>query len=87
MSDFDLLICNCTSEQHQIIIRNSNADDDFVYCTIFLNEYSFFKRLKHGIRYILGHKSKYGHFEEFLFDKSHIKSLEKVIEALKSKSY
>jgi len=33
-----------------------------IYADVFLEDVSFFKRLWRGIRYIFGHKCKYGHF-------------------------
>lgn len=74
-----LLICECHSKEHQIIISN---DEDFAYCSIHLNKLPFFKRLINGIKYIFGYRCKYGDFDEFLFSKEHINELKKIIKFL-----
>jgi hypothetical protein len=59
---------------HQLIIsywdnKNTNGGDfPFLYCSVLLNKLSFWKRLKAGILYIFGKQSKYGYFEEFIFN-------------------
>lgn len=59
---------------HQLIIsywdnKNTNGGDfPFLYCSVLLNKLSFWKRLKTGILYIFGKQSKYGYFEEFIFN-------------------
>ncbi len=80
-----LLICACGSKEHQIIIQKDDDCTDFVYMTIHLAPLSFFKRLKLGIKYIFGYRSIYGEFEEFIFDRSHVKSLKKLIKHLEYK--
>jgi len=77
----ELLICSCSSKEHQIIIDN---DEDEVYVSVHLVHRSFFKRLIYGIKYIFGYKCRYGNFEEFILDKSHIKQLERVIFNIKN---
>lgn len=59
---------------HQLVIsywnndNNNTGDFPFLYCSVLLNKLSFWKRLKAGILYILGKQSKYGYFEEFIFN-------------------
>lgn len=59
---------------HQLIIsywnkQNTQKEDfPYIYCSVLLNKLPFWKRLKAGILYIFGKQSKYGYFEEFIFD-------------------
>lgn len=75
-----LLACKCSSVEHQIVIYH-NEDDNLVYCLIHLSKRSFWKRLVHGIKYIFGYKSKYGHWDEFIFNSN---DAQKVLEIYKT---
>lgn len=74
-----LLICSCSSNEHQIIIHPPDEDGQ-VYCYIHLVSYSFFKRLKAGLKYIFGYRSRYGHWEEFIFRSEHVTTLINVLD-------
>lgn len=69
---------------HQLVMSYWNksgikkGDFPYVYCSVLLNKLSFWKRLKAGILYILGKQSKYGYFEEFIFDVNDGYKLKKV---------
>lgn len=75
----ELLICACSSDEHQIIIHN---DDDIIYCSVHLVNLPFFKRLWNAIKYVFGYKCKYGNFEEFILSKKHVDSLKDVVKFL-----
>lgn len=53
--------------------------DDSVYVTVHLSKLPFWKRLKLGILYILGRKSKYGNFEEIILNKTKLKEVLNVL--------
>jgi hypothetical protein len=76
-----ILICNCSSHEHQIIIEH-NKEDNLAYCYIHMTKYNFWKRLKYGLKYIFGYTCKYGHFEEFIFKSEHSKQLKDITELL-----
>jgi hypothetical protein len=42
------------------------------------SHYSFWRRVKYALKYILGYKSRYGAFEEFLITKEDALELSKV---------
>jgi hypothetical protein len=72
------LDCTCSSLEHAI--RFSYYEDEpIVYVHFFLEQPGFLKRLYLGIKYILGHRSKFGEFGETLFDKEQIEKLEKFL--------
>lgn len=78
----DILICECASAEHQIIIRNWQEDDD-VYCTIHLTTYkNFFKRFWRGLKYAFGYKCKYGDWDDFVLGAEHINNLKNIIRIL-----
>jgi hypothetical protein len=83
------LICDCSSNEHQIIITKFTDETDIdveVYGCVHLKRLPFLKRLHLGIGYIFGRKSKYGNFEEFIFNESHIPQLENIIKYLQTKN-
>jgi len=79
----EILTCVCSSAEHQIIIRY-DTDENQVYANIYLTNLPIWKRIVNAVKYIFGYKSKYGDFEEFIFDKRDIPALEKVVEHLKN---
>lgn len=78
----EILTCVCASVEHQIIIRYE-TDENQVYANIYLADLPIGKRILNAVKYIFGYKSKYGDFEEFIFDKRDIPALEKVVTHLK----
>lgn len=76
MRENEILVCACHSCEHQIVIQK---DDDCVYCSIHLVPLPWHKRLINGIKYIFGYRSKYGDFDEFIFDGSHVETLQEII--------
>jgi hypothetical protein len=85
MEEPTILICECSSVEHQIVFQPFKEDngETIIYASIYLWDYSFWKRLIMGIKYIFGYKCKYGQWEEFILTKNHIPSLEKMIKLLK----
>lgn len=76
-----LLVCDCSSMEHQIIF-NYDKEDKLVYAHIHLSKRTFCKRLILGIKYILGYKCRFGHWEEFIFSKEHSKTLKEISKLL-----
>ncbi len=62
----DLLLCECSSCEHQLIVRY-DRDESEVYVSVHLAaSKSFFARVWHALKYVFGHKSKYGAFDEVI---------------------
>ena len=58
-------------------------DDKLLYTEVHLRTYhNFFKRLWYGLKYAFGYKSRFGAWDEFLFDKE---NEEELLEFLKNK--
>lgn len=75
-------ICECENPKHLIIF--SYSDDEIsndVYMTVHINPcYGFWKRLVHAMRYLFGHKSKYGDFDTFIFKSEDADRLQKIVD-------
>ena len=71
-NEYKIFICACNSFEHQAIFWK----DDNLYIYIHLRTYrNFFKRLIYGIRYIFGYKSRFGSWDEFIFNEDSEKQL------------
>lgn len=84
-----ILLCSCYSSEHQIIVHLDEGEDLYppeVYLHIHLVRRSFWYRLKYGIKYIFGYKSRYGAWDEFILDKTHVKSLLEIAKHLEDET-
>ena len=80
----EIFICDCHSTEHQMVFLHE-TDEDFpmVYVHVNLNKKPFWERLKYGIKYIFGYKSRYGAFDEFIFSPDDAERLQSVVNYLK----
>ena len=84
----EVFICDCHSTDHQMIFLFSSdeiAGKEFptVYTHVHLNKKPFLTRLYYGIRYIFGHQSRYGAFDEFILQPEDADRLQDVVNYLK----
>lgn len=82
----ELFVCDCNSREHQIIIEH-DPEDNLMYCHIHLVNFSFFSRLKSGLKYIFGYKCRYGHWDEFIWKPEDADRLIEIGKTLKNKKY
>lgn len=80
-----VLICDCSSREHQIIIEHDN-EDNLTYCHIHLVQHGFLRRLKAGLKYIFGYKCRYGQWDEFILKPEHANQLRELSELLSQHS-
>lgn len=87
------LICECESLEHlacftyfdeNVVIDNDGAEKNFKYVTlsVHLNKLPLFKRLVAAIKYIFGHTSVYGDYDEFIIKPTDIGKFRKVVKHL-----
>ena len=85
----DLLICDCHSTDHQLIIwyEENELDDGqtypMCYFHIHLSKRPFWQRVGYGLKYIFGHQSRYGAFDEFIVNADDVEGIEKIVKHLK----
>lgn len=60
------IVCDCGSPEHQMSMWYDEQEPDFVCLEFHLAHKPFFQRIKHALKYVLGHKSRYGCFDETL---------------------
>ena len=81
----ETLICQCDSEEHQFSFVW--VDDEYyhgeVFMKIHLSQDTLWERIKSAIKYVFGHRSVYGDFDEVLLKKEDACKLERIVEYLK----
>lgn len=84
MDKKELFICECNSIEHQIVMSYFE-DEKEVYCSVHLKpERNVFKRIIHAVKYIFGHRSIYGDFDEFIFNPKDADRLQSVVDHLRT---
>lgn len=59
-------VCSCGSLEHTFVFSYDNEEKELVL-SVYLNQYrSFFQRLLVALKYVLGYKCKYGHWDTVL---------------------
>lgn len=81
MKKSNILVCECSSGEHQIIFH-PDEEDGYIYCEIHLTNRRFWGRLKTGIKYIFGYKCKYGHWDEFILGPDKKEDIKEILEFL-----
>ena len=75
----EIVICDCSSAEHQLVLRyDDDKDKDLgrqVFVEIHLVPLVWYKRLWLGIKYIFGYKCKYGNFEEMILSPKHARQV------------
>lgn len=87
--DKDIIICECNSTDHQIILLYSDDEVDgqkypMCFAHVHLNKRPFWYRVKYGLKYIFGYKCNYGAFDEFMFNPDDADKLQKLVDYLRS---
>lgn len=82
----ELFICQCHSERHQLIFTYFPDDEEkTVYVAVHLiPENKILKRIWLAIKYTFGKSCRYGHFEDFIFQKKDADRLQRIVDVLKS---
>ncbi len=87
----EVLICECFSPDHQWLLTVTEEHNGGVggqtmtgYIHPHLVKKSFWYRLKYGIKYIFGRKSRYGAWDEIIVTKQNVKVLEDFVNKIKT---
>lgn len=89
----EFLICECESLEHlacftfwddNVVVDDKGTEMNFKYVTlsVHLKKLPFFKRLVNGVKYIFGHTSAYGDYDEFIIGKEYASKFRKVAKYL-----
>lgn len=65
----EIFVCSCGSLEHQMMFWY-DEEEKLLYTEVHLRTWhNFFRRLWYGLKYAFGYKSRFGAWDEFLFDK------------------
>lgn len=80
----ELFVCECDNVEHQLIFSYfKDEQEDEVYMEVHLiPEYNIWKRIWNAVKYIFGYRSRYGHFDCFIFQKCDAQKLAKIVKYL-----
>jgi hypothetical protein len=71
--------CTCGTPEHNMqfcYVPNPHEDDPpELYVNVFLVKYGFFRRLWTAIKYVFGHKSRYGHWDGMELSRESVQEL------------
>ena len=61
----EFIVCSCMSDEHVVhfMYCEWGEGDNDLYMSVFLRGWPWWKRLWIALRYVLGHRSKYGEFD------------------------
>lgn len=81
----EYLTCDCSSDEHTMRFTfaagETSQDSSEVYTSVFLNQYrSVWRRIWVAVRYVMGYKSKYGHWDCFSFNVEEAIRLRKLLQ-------
>lgn len=66
----EYLECACHSPEHTLkFVLDEDPEYPALYAYVFLSERGLLGRLWAALKYVLGHKCRYGHFDEFILRK------------------
>jgi len=75
--------CSCYSDEHTLRFI-LDLEENELYTTIYLNQYnSFFKRVWIAIKYILGYKCKFGHWDCWILKLEDTKRMINMLQKIK----
>jgi hypothetical protein len=82
LTETEILVCNCHSFEHQVKFMYDD-ECNALYAYIHLAKDTFWSRLKSGIKYIFGHSSRFGEWDEFIFQEKDEEKLREFLNQIK----
>jgi hypothetical protein len=79
-----IFICSCYSLDHLIAFYYDREDFELHIQTRINPEYGFFKRIWLAIKYIFGYRSRFGEYDDFIFNPDDMEKLRWYINMIKS---
>lgn len=83
----EFVICECESLEHLMCFTYLEDEVNgiafkYVTTSVRLKQLPFFKRLWHAIKYVFGHTSVYGDYDEFIISPDDVEKFKRVIKYL-----
>lgn len=71
--DTKLILCECASMEHQLVFVSFEDEPDVIYAQVHLTHKPFWQRVKTAIKHILGHRSRYGDWDDIIISRQKLK--------------
>jgi hypothetical protein len=84
LTEVEIFVCECHSFEHQVKFMYDD-EGNMLYVYIHLTKDTFWARLKKGIKYIFGHSSRFGEWDEFIFQEKDEVALRDFLNQIKRK--
>ena len=85
MEETEIFVCDCHSFEHQVKFMYDEEDRE-LYLYVHLNNHDgFWKRLVTGIKYIFGYSSRFGEWDQFIFQEKDEVKLREFLNEIKRK--
>lgn len=81
--EHNLFICECDNVEHQLIFHYDEGWGEVFMSIHLIPESNIFKRIWNALKYICGHRSNYGDFDEFIFNPKDADKLQDITNRLK----
>jgi hypothetical protein len=78
LTETEIFVCDCHSFEHQVKFMYDD-EERVAYLYVHLTRATFWSRLIKGIKYIFGYSSKFGEWDEFVFQEKDQEELRKFL--------
>ena len=79
-----VFLCECNSPEHSIVFQYwENEQWNEVYMSVHLRPTTLGRRIINAIKYIFGHRSKYGEFDEVILKPTDYAKMQKIADYLR----
>ena len=75
----EIFVCSCNSLEHQMLFWYEEEYNLFYTEVHLVTHRNFFNRLWRGLKYAFGHRSRFGEWDEFLFDTEDLRKLKEFL--------
>ena len=83
----EILICDCNSTEHQMVFMTVGDEHPReCYVHVHLTKKRFLDRVKTAFRHIMGYKSRFGDWDEFILNPEDADKLQKVVDFLRDEN-
>ena len=77
----EIMVCQCSSTEHQVVYYHNQSDNE-VYMHVHLSSGPWWKRVWPALKYLFGHRSRYGNWDEFILGPEHVDQLRKLADRI-----
>lgn len=77
----EIMVCQCSSTEHQVVYYHNQGDNE-VYMHVHLSSGPWWRRIWPAVKYLFGHRSRYGNWDEFVLGPEHVGQLRELADRI-----